>query len=127
FPTEYGSVGALVRTLHDEVSGDVRPALLGLFTAVALLLLLACANVANLLLGRAGERHTELSVRMALGAERSRLVRLVSIEPLLLATLGGALGVLGCWTGTRVLIDLLHIPTELATRVSTIKPVIAFA
>ena len=127
FPDQYGSVGALVRTLHDEVSGNVRPALLGLFTAVALLLLLACANVANLLLGRAGERHTELSVRMALGAERARLVRLVSIEPLVLAILGGALGVLGCWTGTRLLIDLLNIPTELATRVSTIKPVIAFA
>jgi putative ABC transport system permease protein len=127
YPDQYGSVGALVRTLRDEVSGDVKPALLGLFAAVALLLLLACANVANLFLGRAGERHTELSVRMALGAERSRLVQLVSVEPLVLGVFGGALGVFGSWAGTKLLIDFLEIPAELATRVSTITPLIAFA
>ncbi len=127
FPDQYGTVGALVRTLRDEVSGDVKPALLGLFAAVGLLLLLACANVANLFLGRAGERHTELSVRSALGAERLRLVRLVSIEPLVLAVCGGALGLFSSWTGTRLLIDVLEIPTQLAMRISTVTPVIAFA
>jgi putative ABC transport system permease protein len=126
-PDQYGSAGALLRTLREEVSGDVRPALVGLCAAVSLLLLLACANVANLFLGRAGERHTELSVRMALGASRLRLVRLVSIEPLVLAAVGGALGVLGSWAGTRLLIELLEIPPALATRVSTVTPVIVFA
>jgi putative ABC transport system permease protein len=126
-PDQYGSVGALVRTLQDEVSGDVRASLLGLFAAVGLLLLLACANVANLFLGRTGERHTELSVRMALGAERSRLVRLVSLEALVLALGGGVFGVLVAWGGTRVLVDFLEIPPELATRVSTAAPVILFA
>jgi putative ABC transport system permease protein len=127
YPDQYGSVGALLRSLSDEVSGTVRPALLALFAAVGLLLLLACANVANLFLGRTGERHTELSVRRALGAERMRLVRLVSIEPLLLAFFGGVLGVFGSWAGTRLLVDFLQIPPALATRVSTVTPVIAFA
>ncbi|MFN8582108.1 MAG: ADOP family duplicated permease [Gemmatimonadaceae bacterium] len=127
FPDQYGSVGARVWSLQDEVSGAVRASLLGLFAAVGLLLLLACANVANLFLGRTGERHTELSVRMALGAERSRLVRLVSVEAVTLALVGGVLGVVLAWGGTRVLVAFLKIPPMLATRVSTVTPVIGFA
>ncbi|MGH7551585.1 MAG: FtsX-like permease family protein, partial [Longimicrobiales bacterium] len=105
----------------------VRSPLWGLFAAVGLLLLLACANVANLFLGRTGGRHAELSVRLALGAERSRLVRLVSLEGLVLAVVGGALGVVTAWAGTRLLVDVLQIPPALATRLSTATPVIAFA
>lgn len=127
YPDQYGTVGARVWTLQEEVSGKVRASLLGLFAAVGLLLLLACANVANLFLGRTGERQTELSVRMALGAERSRLVRLVSVEAVVLAVVGGVLGVLLAWSGTRLLVAFLQIPPTLATRVSTAAPVLGFA
>ncbi|MFN8574730.1 MAG: ADOP family duplicated permease [Gemmatimonadaceae bacterium] len=127
YPDQYGAVTARVWTLREEVSGKVRASLIGLFAAVGLLLLLACANVANLFLGRTGERQTELSVRMALGAERSRLVRLVSVEAVVLAVIGGLLGVLVAWSGTRLLVAFLQIPPALATRVSTAAPVLVFA
>jgi putative ABC transport system permease protein len=102
-PDQYGTVGALLPTLQADVSGGVRPPLLGLFAAVLLLLLLACANVGNLFLGRTGERETDLVIRLALGAERGRLVRLVSFEAALLALLGGRLAV-AAWAGTRALL-----------------------
>lgn len=94
FPRTNAGLGAYVEPLHDVVVGRARPLVVLLQAAVALLLVIACANVAHLLLGLATGRHAEIAVRLALGADRKDLVRQGLREALVLAVPGGALGLL---------------------------------
>ena len=94
--------GAHVVSITDEIVGGIRPTLFMVFGAVIFVLLIACANVANLLLARSTVRHKEITIRTAIGAVRSQLIRQLLTESLVLAFLGGGLGLLLAIWGTEL-------------------------
>ena len=126
-PTDYLLKDAVVVPLRDSITRGVRSPLFILLGAVGILLLVACANVANLLLAQASARERELAIRNALGAARGRLIRQFLTESFLLALAGGGLGVLGGFAGTAGLLWLAPENLPRQDSVAINLPVLLFA
>ncbi len=113
-------------SLHEEIFGDMRPYVLTLFAAVAVVLLIACANVANLLLARATVRQSEIAVRVALGATSRRIVSQLLVESLVLALAGGVAGLIIGELAIRPLVTFAGISSTAGTSIGINARVLAF-
>jgi len=111
FPDTHKSWGVFVRPMQNPAAAKLRVALIVLFSAVGLVLLIACANIVNLLLARNAARQKEIAVRLALGASRARLIGQLLTESIVLSLLGGGIGILLAAAGLRVI--ALFVPAEL--------------
>jgi len=119
--------GMLLISLQDQVTRGVKPALMAVLVAVVLLLLIACVNVTNLLLARGANRRGEFAMRIALGAGRNRMIRQLLTESLLLAMMGGALGLVVAEFGVRELVRLSPIELPRMVDIGVDGTVFAFA
>src|SRR6185437_6972815 len=107
FPADDKGWGANVISLRDDLVGDVRPALLVLLGAVGFVLLIACANVANLVLVKTLSRQKEIAVRAALGATRTQIIKQVLAETVLLSIIGAALGLILAHFGLKAIVAMV--------------------
>ena len=126
YPRTNEGLGFLVSPFHNDYVGNLRTPILILFAAVALVLLIACANVANLLLAQATSRRREIAIRVALGASRLAIVRQLLVESILLAGGGAVLGVLGAVWGVQWLSRLVPDSLSKLQSVSVDARVFAF-
>src|SRR5207249_1262910 len=126
YPSDNRGWGAMVVPLREEIVGKVRPALLVLLGAVAFVLLIACANVANLTLGRALARRREFAIRATLGASRKRLMRQVLTESVILSLLGGIVGLLLATWGVHLLLSLSPESVPRRDEIGLDRPVLLF-
>src|SRR5580692_493574 len=106
FPNSNAGWDTTLSSLQESVVGRIRPAMLTLAPSVGFVLLIACVNLANLLLSRSAARRREFGIRSSLGAGKGRLVRQILTESVLLACLGGVAGLAFAWSGTRLLVNL---------------------
>ena len=126
YPEDDKGWGAKILTLREQTVGDVRPALLVLLGAVSFVLLIACANVANLVLGKILGRKKEIAIRSALGATRGAILRLVLAETLLLSVAGGALGLFLAHFGTTLIVKFLADRLPRFAEITLNAPVLGF-
>ena len=119
--------GLIVDSLQDDVAHSVKPALLAVLGAVMLVLVIACVNVANLLLARGAERRGEFAMRATLGAGKARLVRQLLTESVLLSLLGGAMGIVVAEIGVRLLVALSPAGLPRVNAIALNAPVFVFA
>jgi predicted permease len=126
YPEADKAVGITLVSMKEDIVGNVQPFLVVLLAAVDFLLLIACANVANLLLARAMSRSREFAIRAAIGASRARVIRQLLTESILLAGLGGALGILIAFVGTKAVLGTLPGAVPRANEVSLDSHVLLF-
>jgi putative ABC transport system permease protein len=124
-PTSYSSLGLSLPVLQDDITKNVRPVMLAVLGAVFFVLLIACANVTNLLLARGVQRQGEFAIRAALGAKRSRVVRQLLTESLLLAAAGGIVGAAIAQLGVRALVALSPAGLPMLSSIAVSGPVLA--
>lgn len=126
YPKTNTTIGALLIPLKQQIVGNLRQALLILFAAAGFVLLVACTNIANLLLFRAAMRQKEIAVRLALGASRARLIRQFLTESILLALIGGTVGLLLALWGVSFLTKVMPENLALATEATVDWKVLTF-